>query len=64
MTANVSNWVHQEGKGHVVDEAKAEIEKSFGLLTLELEIPYSRESLSFTDPATGKSGHPDPGIEG
>lgn len=41
------DWVHQEGKGTVSDEALIEIEEAFGVTTWELEIPYERE----TDPA-------------
>ena len=38
------DWAHLEGKGSRSDEVKAEIEKSFGLLTLEIEVPYERDS--------------------
>jgi hypothetical protein len=51
------DWVHQEGNGRVTDEAAAELEKAFGLTTLELEIPYERESESTTDPLTGERNH-------
>ncbi|HEY8749552.1 MAG TPA: hypothetical protein VIM11_16330 [Tepidisphaeraceae bacterium] len=51
------DWVHQEGRGNIADDAKAEIEKSFGLLTLELELPYSRNTSRIFDPTSGKFGH-------
>jgi hypothetical protein len=37
------NYFHAETKGRREDEASLEIEKSFGLLTLEIEVPYERE---------------------
>jgi hypothetical protein len=37
------DWLHQEKTGVRSDEVKAEIEYSFGLLTLEVEAPYERE---------------------
>ncbi len=51
------DWVHLEGRGHVIDDAKAEIEKSFGLLTVEVEVPYSRDTSAVFDPLTGRSSH-------
>ena len=47
------DWVHQERKGQISDDAKAELEKSFGLLTLELELPYARQTILSSDPLTG-----------
>jgi len=38
------DWAHREGKGSRSDEVKAEVEKSFGLLTLELEVPWERDN--------------------
>src|SRR5690349_10769058 len=38
------DWQHDEGNGRVADEVRFELEKSFNLLTLELELPYSRET--------------------
>lgn len=38
------DWVHQEGRGRITDEASLELEKAFGLTTFELEIPYERET--------------------
>jgi len=37
-------WLRTGNGSAHADEAKAEIEKSFGLATIELEVPYSRES--------------------
>ena len=36
------DWLHTRAGGQQSDEARAEIEKGFGLLTLELEVPYAR----------------------
>ena len=38
------DWAHLEAKGARSDEVKAEVEKGFGLLTLELEVPYERDN--------------------
>lgn len=37
------DWLHTGGDNQHSDTFKAEIEKGFGLLTLELELPYVRE---------------------
>lgn len=34
------DWFHSSGPGQNADNFKSEIEKGFGLLTLELEVPY------------------------
>jgi YHS domain-containing protein len=47
------DWVHLAKKGHVNDQVSAELEKSFGLTTVELEIPYERDTLTTTDTGTG-----------
>jgi hypothetical protein len=49
------DWLHQESKGHVSDSTKAEWEKGFGLLTVELEVPYERETFSSFDPVSRKT---------
>jgi hypothetical protein len=36
------DWLHAEARGAKTDTVKAEVEKGFGLLTLELEVPYER----------------------
>jgi hypothetical protein len=51
------DWVHQEGKDVITDEAAVELEKAFGVTTFELEIPYESESESTTDPVTGERAH-------
>ena len=38
------DWLHARGPGSRSDSGKAEIEKGFGLLTLELEVPYEYNS--------------------
>jgi hypothetical protein len=40
------DWLHTAGSGQHADRFKAEIEKSFGQLTLELELPYERNVSS------------------
>ncbi len=45
------DWFHGEGHHHQIDELKVEIEKSFGLLTLEIAPTYeSDRSASFDGP--------------
>jgi hypothetical protein len=36
------DWLHTKANGLQSDEVKAELEKGFGLLTLELEVPFER----------------------
>ena len=38
------DWLHTEAGGSTSDLATAEVEKGFGLMTLELEIPYERDT--------------------
>jgi hypothetical protein len=40
------DWLHTEAGGSKGDVVKAEVEKSFGLMTLELEVPYERETAA------------------
>src|SRR5215472_4959952 len=40
------DWQHTEAAGSQSDLVTAEVEKGFGLLTLELEVPYERDSES------------------
>ncbi len=37
------DWLHTEANASRSDTGKAEIEKGFGLMTLELEVPYERD---------------------
>jgi hypothetical protein len=37
------DWLHTSGPGHHSDLVTAEVEKGFGLLTLEVEIPFERD---------------------
>src|SRR5262249_18387707 len=46
------DWFHSEASGKQGDEVTLELEKSFGLLTLELEAGYEREAESGIDPDT------------
>jgi hypothetical protein len=38
------DWLRTRGDGTTSDRGKAELEKGFGLVTLELEVPYERNS--------------------
>ena len=49
------DWLHQESRGHVGDSSRIELEKGFGLLTLELEIPYERDTTRAFDPLTRRT---------
>ncbi len=40
------DWLHTEANAQQNDEAKVELEKSFGLLTVEVEVPYERAAAS------------------
>jgi hypothetical protein len=40
------DWLHTEANAQQNDEAKVELEKSFGLMTVELEVPYERAAAS------------------
>jgi hypothetical protein len=40
------DWLHSQASGSKSDNIRAEVEKGFGLLTVELEVPYSRENSS------------------
>ena len=51
------DWFHAETSGRQSDELKLELEKSFGLLTLELETEWEREAESGFDPDTGTTFH-------
>jgi hypothetical protein len=49
------DWFHGEKRGFQQDEVTAELEYNIGLLTLEAEVPYERESASSFDPVTGRT---------
>jgi hypothetical protein len=49
------DWVHTKGNGHVTNELTVELEKSFGLTTFELEIPYEWDTETITDEITGNT---------
>lgn len=38
------DWLHSGAGGAKTDSARAEVEKSFGEMTLELEVPYERDA--------------------
>ena len=51
------DYFHGEDRDRQANKVVAEVEHNFGLLTLEVEVPYSRESESSLDPATGRLTH-------
>jgi hypothetical protein len=51
----VFSWLHQEGKGNVTDVVSGEVEWSFGLATIEVEVPWERDTFQDFDPVTGRS---------
>lgn len=40
------DWLHAAASGSKSDTAKAEVEKGFGLMTVELEVPYERDTAA------------------
>ncbi len=40
------DWLHTEADAQQSDEAKVEVEKGFGNLTLEIEVPYERDAAN------------------
>lgn len=51
------DYFHGESQNVQVNEVNAELEYNFGNLTIELEVPYERESESEADPVSGKINH-------
>jgi hypothetical protein len=51
------DYFHGEHRGVQSDRVVGELEYNFRLLTVELEVPYERESTSFFDPALGRTVH-------
>jgi hypothetical protein len=51
------DYFHGENQNRQEDEVKAELEWNFGLLTIEAELPYERESESEVDPISGMISH-------
>jgi hypothetical protein len=51
------DWFHAEGPDQGSDVITAEVEKGFGLLTLELEVPFERDTSLEIDPTTGVGEH-------
>ena len=51
------DWFHGEGKGTQSDEVTAELEYNFGLLTVEVEVPYLNERSGGFDPANKRVIH-------
>ena len=42
------DWLHTRAGGTTGDLVRAEVEKGFGLVTLELEVPYERDTTAGT----------------
>ena len=51
------DWVHQERAGTRSNRATVELEKGFGLLTLEIESHYDYNTLSNFNASLGKTDH-------
>jgi hypothetical protein len=51
------DWIHQENRGARFNTLNTEIEKGFGLVTLEVEGHYEYDSISTFDPASGGTDH-------
>ncbi len=49
------DWLHTKGADNHNDLFTGEVEKGFGLLTLEVEVPFERDTSSGLDPTTGRS---------
>jgi hypothetical protein len=49
------DWLHTSANGEKTDLTTGEIEKGFGPLTLEVEVPYERDQVTSVDPVTGKA---------
>lgn len=51
------DWQHDQARGAVGNVVTAELEKSFGLMTVELEIPYLVQTQAIFDPLTLSNRH-------
>jgi hypothetical protein len=49
------DWLHTRAANEHTDLVTGEVEKGFGLLTLEIEVPYERDSTTTIDPVSGRS---------
>lgn len=49
------DWFRTEGPNQSSAIATAEVEKGFGPLTLEVEVPYERDASTSVDPTTGRT---------
>jgi hypothetical protein len=49
------DWLHTSVPGARTDLVTGEVEKGFGLLTLEVEVPHERDTATVVDPGTGRS---------
>jgi hypothetical protein len=51
------DWLHTRAETGRSDLITAEVEKGVGLLTLEVEVPFERDTSLGVDPATGQSAN-------
>jgi hypothetical protein len=51
------DWLHTEAHDSQSDLVTAEVEKGFGLVTLEVEVPYESDRELDIDPTTGAATH-------
>jgi hypothetical protein len=51
------DWTHIENRGSRSNPVKAELEKGFGLVTVEVEGHYEYDSITSFDPSTGRTDH-------
>jgi hypothetical protein len=51
------DWLHTKGANNQSDLVTGEVEKGFGLLTLEVEVPFERDSSFSIDPTTGQGAN-------
>lgn len=51
------DYFHGENRGFQTNQVRTEIEYNFGLLTVEVGLPWERDSRSMTNPATRRAVH-------
>lgn len=51
------DYFHAENRGFQTDQVRPEVEYNFNLLTVEVGVPWERESTSATNPATRRTIH-------
>jgi hypothetical protein len=51
------DWLHTKSESGQSDLVTGEVEKGFGLLTLEVEVPFERDTSFGVDPTTGQGAN-------